>query len=288
MTAVDQRVFVVVCNEPWIEVVVNWLCAARRQGIENVIVLATDDPSFFFFQARNVSSIHLNVPYTTKKKKDWSHHDRIWLARWEIIYIGLRAGFHIGQADGDAPFVGDPRPIFNLGGDMIFSRDIPTLEWILCMGWVYMRSTNSTIDFVSRVVKRMNFGVPGSPKGAHHDDQMAVNFLAFHHLRFRWERGLNPRDPKTQGQILKGGATLISKIKVTLLPNTMIWRLGCDPRKKRGFEIVVHCREVQNRLVTQEVSAGDKAGGLKVMGGWFLAANTGVCMMPAASPSGGE
>merc|ERR1712217_395250 len=102
-----------------------------------------------------------------------------------------------------------------------------------------------------------------------------MNWVVFNHLQLNWNSSVPPLDPRTWVKYLHGTAkTAHSELKLTLVPNTVIWRLDCDPEKRSDTNIALHCRNVlkdsKETFVTQEVTANDKIGGLRAMGAWAL------------------
>lgn len=194
------------------------------------------------------------------------------MARWEVVLLALRAGFDVLHVDSDAPFVGNPAKIYKMDVDVVFSRDVPQLEWLFCMGWVYFKATFASILLVRRFMERMDMGVPGAPSSSHHDDQLALNYFLLHQSDIRWMARANPLDWHTFNQTLGASKRIVKeRLKLGLLPNTMIWRNDCDPTKSTGDDLVaIHCRVVGNLLVTQDVHARDKSAGIRSMGAWFL------------------
>ena len=80
----------------------------------------------------------------------------------------VRRGVDVVHSDIDAVWMNDPtKTILNLKVDVIGSRGSPEPEWLMCMGWVYLRATPTIIHhFLPRFLRRMvNIG----------DDQRAFN-----------------------------------------------------------------------------------------------------------------
>ena len=63
--------------------------------------------------------------------------------------------------------------------DIIASRGSPEPDWLLCMGYVYIRSTPSTLEFLPRFIKRL-IDVK--------DDQRAFNLVLKYGLHLTWNK----------------------------------------------------------------------------------------------------
>lgn len=280
--AVNNIVIVVLSSDRFHTTVVNWLCAARMQGLQNVLIMATEIGTYRKFKAINVPVIFLDVAIKNRRwKPDYSYHDALWVARWEVIKIALNAGVSVTHVDGDAVFVNDPSKIYALKGDIVFSRDVPDLRWILCMGWVFLRSTSATRQLVNKFTQLMINGVPSSAQEQRHDDQLAMNYLVFNESSFQWNNNVNPLSSQSSREILRGvisghstsGASL--SVDIVLLPNTMVWRNNCRSDVNVSGVIAVHCRDIGGVMVTQDKTPGAKRAALGSMGAWFWEGKTG-------------
>jgi hypothetical protein len=129
-------------------------------------------------------------------------------------------------------WIGDPSAILNLQVDIIASRGSPEPDWLLCMGYVYIRSTPSTLEFLPRFIKRL-IDVK--------DDQRAFNLVLKYGYHLTWNK--NPFIRSSFKEVIVG-SIMKPPMQVVLLPNNIARRFGCEPGSMSGSEIVVHCRQV--------------------------------------------
>jgi hypothetical protein len=138
-------------------------------------------------------------------------------------------------------WIGDPSAILNLQVDIIASRGSPEPDWLLCMGYVYIRSTPSTLEFLPNFIKRL-VDVK--------DDQRAFNLVMRYGYGLTWNK--DPKEGSTYKEVLVG-SILRPNMQLVLLPNTIARRFGCKPGGMTGSEIVVHCREVIRLICVHRV-----------------------------------
>ena len=124
----------------------------------------------------------------------------------------------------------------------------------MCMGWVYVRATHTTVEhFLPRFLRRLvNIG----------DDQRAFN-LALKGMRLTWSAP--PYKRESFRRVVVGHT---KQLQVVLLPNNVIRRFGCTPEAIKGSEVAVHCRGVGDTPMMQKETAATKAGGLRQLGLW--------------------
>lgn len=147
---------------------------------------------------------------------------------------------------------------YSIKVDIIASRGSPEPDWLMCMGYVYIRSTPSTLEFLPRFIKRL-VDVK--------DDQRAFNLVLKFGLHLTWNK--NPFARSSFKDVIVG-SVIKPPMQVVLLPNNIARRFGCEPGAMSGAEIVVHCRQVGNLGMTQKESSTTKAEGLSKLGLWVL------------------
>ena len=83
--------------------------------------------------------------------------------------------------------------LFVVQVDIIASRGSPEPDWLMCMGYVYIRSTPSTLEFLSRFIKRL-VDVK--------DDQRAFNLVLKYGLHLTWNK--NPFVRNSFSEVIVG------------------------------------------------------------------------------------
>lgn len=158
-------------------------------------------------------------------------------------------------------WVSDPSAILDLSVDIIAGRGSPEPDWLLCMGWVYLRSTPSVLEFLPKFLRKL-----ADVK----DDQRAFNLILKYQLKLAWNK--DPFKRETFPEVIVG-TVVEPSMQVVLLPNNIARRFNCAKSAMSGTEVVVHCRQVGSVGMTQKESPLTKQKGLDQLGLWALRAD---------------
>lgn len=231
-------------------------------------------------------------------------HADLWVGRWRLMARIIESGIDLVHSDADAVWVASPMPFFALEDvDLVVSRGSPDPEWLICMGWIYVRSSPAVIstllppfiekleqvgdDQVSRsaawcggVARRPPSDAPPrptphtTPTPTPTPTQRALNLVVRDDLRLKWSK--NPLLPKTLSELVVGTTdvanTTAPAIHVLLLPNNVVRRHDCRVNGANDARAAVfHCRGVGAIDMKQSADPLAKQRGMQRMAGiWLL------------------
>lgn len=145
----DGTVIVTFSNLKYLRILENWRVAMRRLGIDNVLVVALDEPTYDHLRSRGVPC-HLSPC-----ADDLS---ALWPRRVALFSHILQRGYNLIHSDVDAVWLEDPRTEHFLGSDadIVFSQATqwPTdcyqaWRFTLCCGLFFLRATDAVRSFMT-------------------------------------------------------------------------------------------------------------------------------------------
>jgi hypothetical protein len=164
----DGTVIVTFSNFKYLPILENWRLAMSRLGIENLLVVALDQPTYEHLRRHGVAC-HLSPC-----EDDLS---ALWPQRVALFSHILQRGYHLIHSDVDAVWLKDPRTEHFLGSDadIVFSQATqwPTdcyhaWRFTLCCGLFFLRATEAVRRFMTEWIAHV---------ADSRDDQVSFNQL---------------------------------------------------------------------------------------------------------------
>ena len=153
----SQQVTVVVANDNYEEILVNWLAAAvlLQPPLQNIIVIAMDKELHAFLQSKEINSVHVPTDSIFDPNNKFTKaFSPVMMLRLSIMRIINYLGYHVAMYDADAIILRNPQRLYDShsNADIISSSgEFPQflLEWwnvnsTLCIGAVLIRSSERT------------------------------------------------------------------------------------------------------------------------------------------------
>jgi hypothetical protein len=248
----DGTVILTFSNQAYLPILVNWLAAMHRIGIDNILIVALDRPTYRQLRERG-AHCHL-LPCEDDLAALWRKR----VALFERI---VQRGYNLIHSDVDAVWLKDPRAAFLLGSeaDIVFSQGtqwpIPCWErwrFILCCGLFFLRATAPVQRFMGRWLEHV------AESG---DDQVSFNLLLLEQ-DIEWQVREPYSIPTPFGvditcsrQIIRGQ---VDGMRVEVLPQHLFQRVHFPDEDA----YVKHCLSGQTAQSTQQ--------GLTETGCWLL------------------
>lgn len=166
--AADGTVIVTFSNAKYLPILENWRLAMGRLGIDNLLVVALDEPTYQHLRGRGVAC-HLSPC-----EDDLS---ALWPRRVALFGHILERGYNLIHSDVDAVWLKDPRAEYFLAGDadIVFSQATqwPTdcyqaWNFTLCCGLFFLRATDAMRGFMAEWIAHV---------ADTRDDQVSFNQL---------------------------------------------------------------------------------------------------------------
>jgi hypothetical protein len=141
------QLLVAVGTTNWLDLVSNWVASVESVGCTNYVLLGTDDvivqslrkvglPMFrHALMPASTHVTHLGVRFRAA----------LWMRRWQRIAQLVERGFDVLHSDLDAvmminPFTAQLAPELERA-DVVASHGTSHEDWLVCMGWLWLRST---------------------------------------------------------------------------------------------------------------------------------------------------
>jgi hypothetical protein len=248
----DGTVILTFSNQAYLPILENWLAAMHRIGIDNILIVALDEPTHRRMRERGLPC-HL-LPCADDLSA-------LWRKRVALFDAIVQRGYNLIHSDVDAVWLKDPRREFLLDSeaDIVFSQGtqwpIPCWErwrFILCCGLFFLRATRPVQAFMGRWLDHV------ADSG---DDQVSFNLLLL-------ERGMQWQVPEPYSiptpfgveitcsrQIIRGRA---DGLCVEVLPQHLFQRVHFPGEDA----YVKHCLSGQTAQTTRQ--------GLEETGCWVL------------------
>lgn len=232
ISAGREEVTLVVADDGYREVVLNWLVAARSAGRADAVVCTLDDALHRHLESLGIPSARL----------PWDGSlPGLWETRTRLVRELLVRGTAVTHSDADAVWLRDPAPHIaaHPQADLIASQGtvwpvdaLRTLGFVVCCGFFHLRATARSVQLLDEVLQVMAHD-PGR------DDQAALNRV----LAARRAQWLLP---PVEAELAVGGTpfwtyqdTVVGQaadgLMTAVLPHTSFQRLPAG-----GSPVVVH------------------------------------------------
>ena len=180
-------------------IALNWIKGLEQIGVSNYVIICLDKDSLEFLRANNKNAIaasFIEISRTGEKKsflsrlltsgqKTYQESDFhiLWKKRFEVLIQLLQAGYAVVHSDLDAVWLRNPMlDIVNknnayaiISSTVEHKYAFPNVVWkrlgfVCCMGWVYFKPIQMTIDFLERMYVRLG------------DDQEEFNLMVIEEM----------------------------------------------------------------------------------------------------------
>jgi hypothetical protein len=153
------------------KVALNWVRHIEKLNIENYIVYSLDKETYEYLQKHNVKT-QQTKHWRIKKVAPDGKGIFNWHQRFRMIRDLVASGKNVVCSDLDAIWHKNPLEFTNNDADIVSSREsagIPyevssRMGFNLCLGWIFFRSTTSTLSFMDIILRKSRF-----------DDQIRFN-----------------------------------------------------------------------------------------------------------------
>jgi hypothetical protein len=145
------------CNYPYREIALNWVKHLEELSIDNYEVLCLDAESYGYLKAHDCHSRMLD-----EFDDDWISGCKHTMRRTLIFKKLLEEGFDIIHSDTDALWLKNPIPdlieanyqdiiVSTVRHGYAFPPEVrEALGFTCCMGWIFFRSNQNTINYLDR------------------------------------------------------------------------------------------------------------------------------------------
>jgi hypothetical protein len=264
LAARDRTVCVTFISQAYLRIGMAWLDAVQRLTLENVLVIAGDDPTRAAVAGRGVACVRAELPaghgdpaYLSASGFTWTGLALATL-QFPIVRFLLAQGFDVVLSHADAIWLQDPLPYCRGLADIAFQRacyfpaTIAQLwGFAACGGFVYCRAGSGTIDFLDLCVHECR---------QVQDDQIALN-LALLEADTAWSRqepgpGASAWQPSATPADLQAWFAMMARyplrgrtqrygLDLLALPHHQFWRHNCVAAS-RAEMVVCHPNSPKN------------------------------------------
>ena len=152
----SQPPYLVFGNQNYRDVILNWISAAERVAVSNVIVVAYDRTLSKELKRQKIDTVH--VPMPGGKENLW------W--RLFVFEAMCRAGIDFVHCDADAVLLRNPTPYLESfpAADLIISQETvhpqsvaESRGFVVCMGFFFLRGTSDSLEMISEALRTIPF-----------------------------------------------------------------------------------------------------------------------------------